>query len=176
MAREIDKNTIINLGFVLIGIIISVYIYNQNTKEIKSLEFNQEQEKKRNAALLGISELEKRIDVYKRLLPKKEASAIINELTSFAQSAGVQVVSVRPSEEKITSYCVLSPFDVVINALDYHAVGRFVSSIESSKDVYLVDNVNIRNEGQRTKGLVANLKVTSVALAEQGQNEEKKPY
>ena len=158
-----NKNKILNLAVIMVAFIISGNIHKQQTKQIESLKSNNNMETKKNTAIENIGKLEKSINVYKNLLVKKDASSVINTISNIAKESGVKIISVRPVSEKRYPDYIKSPFSLMLSAADYHTLGRFISKIESYRDVYVVEAIEIRFQEQK-KELTVNLTISSIAF------------
>lgn len=157
------KNRIINVVIIILALIISGNIYKKQAEAIKSLEEQKEVEIKKNGVIKDINQLHYKINAYKNLLIRKDASSVINNISDMAKHSGVTIISIRPdSEQKYPNYSKL-PFGLLVSAADYHAIGRFISALEDYQDVYVVEAISIKPERQ-TGGLGINLRLSSVAF------------
>lgn len=156
------KNVIFNIALVLGAVFIAYnFIYTRHLRGLASLNQEKEIEIKKNAALEEISKLEKRLNAYKNFLVKKETGLIISTLSDMAKATGLEISSVRPgTEEKFLTYAKVT-FSLEMNASNYHALGEFISKMESSPDIYIVEDINIRTQGPGNK-LSVNLKVNKI--------------
>jgi hypothetical protein len=68
-------------------------------------------------------------------------------MSAIAKKCAVKVISIKPSGEDAHADYIKSSFSIAIKAADYHALGNFVSQIESYQDVFLVDEVKISSAG-----------------------------
>jgi Tfp pilus assembly protein PilO len=156
------KNLIFNIALVLVAVFIARnFIYTPQLRESASLKQEKETEINKNAALEGISKLEKRVNAYKNFLVRKDTSLVIGTLSDMAKATGLEISSIRPeAEQKFLTYAKV-PFSLEMSTDNYHALGEFISKVESSSDVYIVEDVNIRAPGQGNK-LSVNLKVSKI--------------
>lgn len=161
------KNKILNIALVLIALIIANNIYKAQANAIAVLKENKDAELKRNALLGEVSLLEKKINLYKDNINKKDPSAVINTIGGIANESGVKIASFKPGKEKAGQFYTTYPFDLVVNADTYHNIGKFIGRLESHPDIYLVELAGIKTEeeqGEVKKGLSANIKVSTVLL------------
>ncbi len=158
------KNKILNFALFLLALIIAGNIYKQQVKDIESLKAKIELEIKKNGVLESISKLEKRINSYKKLLAKKDASLIINTITNIARESGIKIVSIRPVSEQRYQEYIKFPFNLTLIASDYHALSKFISKVETYQDLYSVDSIDMRTVAQ-TKELSVNLRICSISIA-----------
>jgi Tfp pilus assembly protein PilO len=156
------KNVFVNIAVVLVSLFIAFnFIYKKQQAEMAVLQEKKQTEEKKNVVLDNISLLEKKIDAYTVLLAKKDASAVISSINEMAKASGVKIVSIRPGQEQQASDYMKSSFDLSLQVDSYHTLGKFISRLESYRDVYVVDSVEIRPD--QGKGLSINLKVSSIA-------------
>lgn len=156
-----QKTNILNIALIILALIISLNIYKKQVKEIESIKAQKEVEIKKNKVLQEISQLEKRLVLYKNLLPKKDPSSVINNINNIAKESAIKIVSIRPAAEQKYPDYIIFPFDLVIKVANYHALGKFISRVESYTDVYMVEVANIRTE-YGAKGLTVNLTISSI--------------
>lgn len=156
------KNKIFNIAVVMAAVMIAFnFIYKKQFKQIKLLKEKKDIEIEKNHLLESISQVEKRINDYKNLLTKKDASLVINAITDIAKESGAKIISIRPGQERRYSGYIKFPFDLVISINSYHRLGRFISELENYQDVYVVDAMGITSLTQ-TGELTANLKISSI--------------
>jgi len=159
------KDKASNIAIIAVALIVSLKIYDIQNKHIQSLKAKNETELKKNDALKNISRLEIEIQNYKSMLKAKDSSTVMATLSSIAKDTGVQVLSIKPSsEQKYSAYLQEVPYTISVVAPNYHVLGKFISKIESNKNVYIIDDAKVSPETQGDK-LTANLKIGSLILA-----------
>lgn len=164
------KNKIFNIAIIILTLIIVSNIYKSQTKNIESLKETRDTEIKKNEVLTSISQLEKKINIYKSLLSKKDISLVINTIGNIARDSNVKIISVQPQAEENYPAYVRYPFDLVISVDGYHSIGKFVSKIEGySTDVFFIDKANIKptektKESEQTHKLIVNLTISTVVF------------
>ncbi len=158
------KNLIFNIALVLGAIFIAYnFIYTRQLRDLASLKQEKETEIKKNAALEEVGKLEKRLNAYKNFLVKKDTSLVIGALSDMAKVSGIEISSIRPeTEQKFPTYAKI-PFSLEMSADNYHALGKFISKMESSPDIYTVEDINIKTQGQGDK-LSVSLKVNKISF------------
>jgi len=156
------KNVIFNIALVLGAVFIAYnFIYTRHLKDLASLNQQRQTEIKKNAVLEEVSKLEKRLNAYKNFLVEKDTSLVIGALSDMAKASGIEISSIRPeTEQKFLTYTEV-PFSLEMYADNYHALGEFISKVESSSDIYTVEDINIRTPGQGNK-LSVNLRVNKI--------------
>lgn len=145
-----EKNKVLNIAVILAAVLIAVNIYNAQTKTIAGIKNLKDIEFKKNDVISEISRYEKGIDSYKEFLIKKSTGAIINTINDIANECGVKIFSLKPSGAQDSSLYTKQPFDLSIAAPDYHAIGAFISKLESHSDIYIIDAINMRAAGEFT--------------------------
>ena len=142
-------NQIVNILIIVLALIIAYNIYKGQSKDIELLKAQKDGAIKKNAVLGEISKLEKEISSYKKTLGKRDASLLMNNINNIARESGIKIVSIRPEAERDYPVYIRYSFVLVINAENYHRVGKFISSLESSPDIYIVDSLNIKSSLER---------------------------
>ncbi|MBM3246251.1 MAG: hypothetical protein FJZ13_02855 [Candidatus Omnitrophica bacterium] len=163
---SIDRNKIFNIAIVIVsGLIAFNFIYKKQQQEVRALKDKKDTEIKKNEVLESISQLDRRIGAYKNLLVHKDTSSIINSITDIARESGVKLASIRPSQEQRSADYIESSFDMVLNSASYHPFGKFISRLESSRDVYVIDAIKITPVYEANE-LKAEVRVSNIIFAE----------
>lgn len=134
----------LSIGLIVLTLIIAPSIYKNQTRSAESLKAKKDAEIKKNEVLKEISQSEARIKFYKTLLGKKDASLVMDTISSIAKDSNVLLVSIKPGTEENRPLCIKYPFVLVIGADSYHAIGKFISKIENQSDIYLVEAISIK--------------------------------
>lgn len=157
------KNKVLNVFIIILTLIISMNIYKKQTKEIGSLNAQKDLEMKKNAEFDKISQLEKKNNYYKNFLSKKESGLVINTITNIAKDLGVKIVSIRPEKEIKFQQYTKRPFEISLTVDSYHELGSFIAKIESSREVYIIENISVRSDSKGEVLSVA-LRLSSVGV------------
>jgi len=159
-----NKNILANILILLVALFIAFnFIYKKQEKQLADLKAQKELEAKKNAVLENIVKLTEKVDAYKKLFPKKDASVAINTISDIARQQGLKIISIRPpSSEQQTPDYTKSSFDVSLGASSYHALGKFIARLESYQDVFIVDSISLSSQEPK-KELNVNLKVSTIA-------------
>jgi len=166
LTKFINRNKILNLAVILLAFIVSYNaIYKKQVKEEQLLKQKISEETKKNDVLKSIGKSEETISAYKNLLPQKDANLNINSISNIAKASNVKITSIRPAPEQRYPDYIKLPFNLVLTMPNYHALGKFISEIENSQDVYAVEVVNI-SLNEQTKELTVNLTVSSIAITD----------
>lgn len=142
-----NKEKIFSITILILALLIAAAIYRSQSRHLYLLTIKKDTEIKKNAVLGKIKESEKKIKFYKGLLKEKDASSIVNAINNIAKDSGVQIISIEPQAEEKQSLYVNYPFILTINADNYHAIGKFISKIESYSNVYFTQAISIRPLG-----------------------------
>ncbi len=137
------KNKLLNIAVIILALIVANNINKSQNKDIGSLQVKEDAEVKKNQVLASISDSEKRINFYRKMFHKKDMSSVINTISNIANGLDIKIISIRPDNEKSYPVYIEYPINLVISAKDYHSIGKFISKIESSSDIYLVGELNI---------------------------------
>jgi len=156
------KNKIVNIGVIILALIIANNIYKKQLSSIESLREKKEMELKINNVLGEISIMNKKLDAYNKLLALKDTGVALNTISSLAKDSNIKITSIKPSAEQRFSEYIKYPFDLNVTASDYHSLARFISKIENSREVYLVDGLDIRFNKEQ-KELSGTLKISAIA-------------
>lgn len=157
------KNLALNILIIILAAIISLNIYKKQDKGRVSLNAQKEIEIKKSAEFEAISRLEKKNNYFKKYLPKKDAGLTIDTISNIAKELGIQIVSIRPEPELKFAQYSKYPFEISFAINNYHDLGRFISKIESSNDVYVVETITAKYDS-RGKGLLISLRLSSIAV------------
>jgi len=143
-----DKSKLLNIGLVILSLVISKNIYSSQMVKINAVRNNQGREVKKNSLIADISALERKIQAYKQVLYKRDAPAIISDISEMASSAQIKISSITPDKDR--EYPAYSEMSVKLTATapDYHRIGDFVSRLENSTGFYTIETLNIASVGQ----------------------------
>lgn len=166
---EKNKNMILNLGIVILALFISFQIYKGIEERINVLAAQKNDELKKSEAASEITSLEEKIDGLRKVFVKKDLGAVIDTISAIAKKSSVRVASIKPDIEEAHADYIKSSFLITINAPDYHALGDFVSQVESYQDIYIIDELRIVSEGSgqvaanADRGLKINFKISTIS-------------
>ena len=162
------KSALLNIVIVLAGLYFAAKIYAVEFKKIKKLTNEKEISLKKNEILKEIGKLEYKLDGYKSFR-KKDKSLAINTIVDLAKKSSVRIITLNPEPESPSDFFTLAPFILNLEADTYNALGKFISSLESHPDIYIVDSMSIKpraaTEGAGNKmKLVVTLKVSTASF------------
>jgi Tfp pilus assembly protein PilO len=163
------KNIVINLIILLLAVRFAVGLYKKHAKNIALLSGRKDTEIKNNQVLAGISQLQDELKVYKAFVNNKDIALSIPTLTNIAEGSSVKIISVKPQPEQGYPLHIKYPFDLRVEANNYHALGKFISVLESHPDIYNVESVKIAPQtGSKKQGeavtLVVDLRISTILL------------
>ena len=158
------KNLFINAVIIIAALIVAYNLYNSGSSNAESLRAKISGEEKKNMELEKIGKLEKKITAYRKLLVERDDSAVMNDISDIAKDAGVEVVSVRPSQKEPGSDYTKSLFELTINANGYDKLAKFINAVESYNNVYMIESMDINSQpGPGKSELTISLRVSSVS-------------
>ncbi len=146
------KNIILNILVVLVAVFFASKIYKAQDNEIVGLREVGGLEVNKNNVLSDIALLEKKISAFRQFLNQKDVTAVLNNINKMATLCDITINSVRPQPEAVFNTYTKIPYRLSIEIKDYHQLGRFISALESSQFVYVVDEISIASEGEEDKG------------------------
>ena len=163
-----NKNKIMNAGVILLAIFVALYLYNIQNQQIASLEEKKSEEISKSEVIANLIKVEKRNNSYKQTFNRKDLGAVIDAMTDISKGTRVKVISVKPGLEQQYAEYIKTSFLIVVRVEDYHALGQFISKVENSKDLFIVEEVNITTVGsiqpdkKEEKGLDVGLKISTI--------------
>lgn len=168
LSKQIDKikNNILSVVIIIIAFMVAKNIYLKQAGQLQEVTKERDMRRSQNQVLDSLSMLEKKVIYCRNNFAKKDASSIVNNISGLARESGIKIVSIKPEPEQRYSDYTKLPFSLVINASSYHALGRFVSNVEGYKDVYIIENIDIREAKTDNKAdkVTAVLTISSVAF------------
>jgi len=143
---RINKNNIVNIVIILVALLVLINIYKVQANNIKLLKEKIDKEKKKNVLLQDIVKTEEMMGSYKIEINRKDISSVINTLGIIANKSGVKISSVKPSTTEDFPVYIKYNFELRCETNSYHAIGKFISNLESYLDVFFINKLNIRRE------------------------------
>lgn len=163
------RNAIFNTLVILIATLISYNMfYKSGLKAKDELIIRKNDEIKKNMLLKDIIDSENKIKVFKDSVNNKDLSLMLKNISTIAKESSVDLISLKPQNEKeYTNYKEYS-YNLVVAAPNYHRLGQFISNLENSPDVYTINNLSLRPESSfgRSKSGSKGIKLSvNVALS-----------
>lgn len=160
------KSNIANLATIIILVVISINVYKTQSRNIAALNERQEVEAKKNKVLENISQLQKKIDGLTAFVNNKDLYETINNLNVMAREFSVKITSIKPAGQVDAALYTKFPFELIIEADNYHQIGKFIGKIESSPNIYRVESLDLHppqdTQGGKPQKMVANLKIDTI--------------
>jgi len=153
----INKNKIIIAVIIMITLFVAINIFKAGVSNIKSLKEKINAEIQKDTLINDIGKTEKIILTYKEEVNKKDISSVINTLGSIANKSGVKIIAVKPSKTEDFPVFTKHHFDLRCESDSYHSIGKFISNLESHRDVYFINTLSIirapisESKGQQSK-------------------------
>ena len=139
-----NKKSILAVGIIIVfTLVASSIIHKVQAKKIETLNSRKEMESKKNDILREIGRSEKTIKLYKSIFGDKDVSSITGMINSMAKGSSVTLISIQPGSEEKQPFYSKSSYLLMIGANNYHAIGKFISKIESEPDIYFIDKISI---------------------------------
>jgi Tfp pilus assembly protein PilO len=137
------KNNTANIVIIIISLIVAGRIHGMQAANTAILNEQIKSESSRNTVLADISRTEKQLSGIKKLVNKKDMNSVVSNLQTIARDSSVTIVSLKPQAEKTVADHIRYPYDLTVSGT-YHKIGKFVSKLESSPDIYMVESMNFR--------------------------------
>lgn len=135
------KNKLVNAAVIVFALIVANNIYGVYARKLEVLQVQTENEIRKNEVLSTISQSEKKVNAYKQLINSKDLSAVLNTISNLAKDFSVSIISVRPRGEVNYSAYTRYGYEMTVLAKDYHALGKFISKLEASPDIFMVHSL-----------------------------------
>jgi Tfp pilus assembly protein PilO len=158
------KDNILNIIIIIIAVIIAFNHYKTKTRDVKSLKDTLNTELKKNEVLGDISNLEKKFTLFRNKINDKSISLVIDSLGNMAKESDVKIILVKPQNAMNLGYYTSYPFQLTVVAKDYHQIGKFISIIENSPDIYIIENIMIRTNPEAEGEVITNLLLDTITI------------
>jgi Tfp pilus assembly protein PilO len=159
------KQNLLSLAILIIAVIIAFKIYQGKENTINALISQREMEKKKNEVLTEISNLEKRLAYLNENVNNKAPSMVLDKISDLAKSASVKISKIIPQKEIFMGAYTRYPYEITLSANDYHQIGKFISSLENSPDIYIIQNLVINTSAAgETNSVNATLTVYTIII------------
>lgn len=151
------KAHLLNIIIIVIAVIIAFNNSKTKAHDRKLLKDRINTELSKNEVLRDISNLEGRFTSLKKRINNKAISLVISLLGNMAKESDVRIILIKPQKENYLGVYTKYPFELVVSAKSYHKIGKFISIIENSPDIYIVENMVITsnpNEKEEDKVII----------------------
>ena len=164
-----NKNKLLNLGIILLLLYIAFQIYSYGNRQESRLAQQRGDELKKNKVIENITSLEKVMEGYKKALVKQDLGSIMDTMSNIAKSSSVEILSIKPLNQEVSTNYSRFSFAITAEAPDYHSLADFISKVENYKDVYFVDEVIVSSsesgssEDSAGTGLKVSLRISTIS-------------
>lgn len=142
------KRDILSIGIIILSMVISNNIYKKQAAELQSIKDEISLENKKEGILSSINSSEQKINYYKKLIVKKDPGSGIGNFTELANKLQITIESIRPGKEQRYQYFTKITVNLSLVVSDYHALGEFLSGLESSQDIYIVETIDVKPQAK----------------------------
>jgi len=160
------KERLLNIIIIILALIIAFNHYKTKAKDAELLKDKLNTELRKNEVLKNISNLEKKFTLLRNKINDKSISLVIDSLGNMAKESNVNITFIKPQNENNRGIYTSYPFQLTVTAKDFHKIGKFISKIENSPDIYIVENIiitsnfNLEGEGE----IIANLLLDTITI------------
>jgi Tfp pilus assembly protein PilO len=159
------KANAITLVALITAIIVSFTAYQAKEKEIQIVRSQKAVEEQKNAVLEEIGLFEKKLEKLKKGVNSKEPEIAMDKIGDLAKVSLVQVAKIIPLKEAVLGVYTKYPYELALSAKDYHQIGKFISALENSPDMYMVESLVINNnDASETDHISASLTVYTIMI------------
>lgn len=162
------KNNAFNIAIIVFSLFMANHINGVQSKINAELNEKIKTETERNVILADISRSEAVFNNLKKLINKKDLNSIINDIHTMARESSVSVGSTKPQNEKAFSDYIKYPYDMTVTGT-YHRISRFISKLESSPNIYLVEYLSMQpiiDKKDTAQILSVDLRIVTVKMKE----------
>jgi Tfp pilus assembly protein PilO len=149
------KGNLIGVLCVIAAFFIAFKVYRGKESEIQALKNQRVNEEKKNEVLVQISQLEKKLAELQDNVNNKDISQVLDKIGDFANVASVKIVKIVPLKDSVSGVYTKYPYELSLSAKNYHQIGKFISLLESSPDIYMIDDLFINNSSVGDKSSVS---------------------
>ena len=135
-----SKSIFLNIIIIIVALVVAINIYQNQVKEISSWQNQIEDEQSKQKIAEAISKLEKRLNLYTKQFPRRDASVFMSTISSIAKDSGVEIVSLKPGAEQVYPNYTKLEFSLTIKTSDYETLAKFVNKLEVCPDMYIIEN------------------------------------
>lgn len=141
-----NKNIFLNALILLIVSIFSIKIYLKQSSLLTNLNDSKSLETNINKVLKSIIKLDETVVLLTKFVNRKDLASVLNTLTTIAKVSEVKILSIKPIEIMDYPLYVVYPYYIVVKTDNFENIGKFLSKLESHKDVYIVTGANINTD------------------------------
>ena len=160
-----NKNAILNVAILVLALIISIKIYQNQDAQIAALKIQKQSEAENNIVFKNLTQLDNKINTYKRSFKIRNSGEVMNTIGEIAKSSGLKIDSIRPLGDIAGDDYVRIPVSVAMKAKNFNQVGKFMSKLESHPAFFTVDSFRV-GPNSDGKGLALNFAVSAIRVAD----------
>jgi len=150
---KLQKN-FINFLVLIILIIVAYKIFVAGQKKVEDINAETQVALQKNAVLTQISQSERRLKNLNRQIVNKDKNALLPTLNAVAKDCQVKIIAINrlPIDDRSSGYSKY-PFSLNIAVDNYHALGKFISAVESHPFLFSIDSMRVSpsQEGQSSR-------------------------
>ncbi len=159
------KSFLVSGVIAVVALVILAGIFNNY--KISQQQFNnraRDLEQKNKVIADHDKDLKKLNDFLDTLPQQLKGDQAVQQLTDYAQSNAVEIVSVSPGQNKVDGYVSLTDVRLTVASDDYKNIVRFIRALEQSEYALRVDAFKTSNDNK--KKFRADIQVTAVGWEE----------
>jgi hypothetical protein len=146
------RNKGLNIAIIILAMAIAFNMYRKQIVVVESLKHAKEMEIKKGTTLEGINELEKRVKLYKDFTNKKDPLSLIKTFNKLARLIEVNVGSIKPDKLQEFPMYQKYPYVIGLTAKNFNQLGKFISGLESSPEIFVINSAVIKPIGPVGEG------------------------
>jgi Tfp pilus assembly protein PilO len=162
------KENGINLAIILLCAWIAMGILGKKKLDIESLKLQRDNEQKKNAVLGEMKDVEQKISTVSSKVNtanKQELSKLTDQINALATVSKINITSMKPAVERSYNAYAKKFFEFSISAPSYHAASKFISDLERSPDLFIVESVNMQaSQSSEAEEVTARVVVSTVVV------------
>lgn len=159
------KLNLLNVVILILAVIIAFKVYKNKESGIFVLKEQMETEGKKNNVLIEISALEQKLAYLNKNVNIKTPNSLLDKIGDLAKTSGVKISRIIPQKEIAMGVYTKYPFELTLSVGSYHAVAKFISLLENSLDIFMIENLVISNRvGEEDNSIAVKLTVYTILI------------
>jgi hypothetical protein len=160
------KDNVLNIVIIVLALNVASNIFKTKQAALVALKSNLNTENQKNTVLRDIAVLEQNANSLKKTVDAKSSSTPLEALNNFLEQAAIKEASSRALSETDSLAYVRYPFELTIAADSYRQIGKFISLLEKSPDIFVVDSITINSNsfGSGNNKITARLIVSTIVI------------
>ena len=165
ISNKIKENAFSILAL-FIAVIIAFKIVQKNEAGLVALKAKAQEEASKSQILGEIGALENSFNSLKNKINDKSIDSIIHKVGNFAKDSSVKLINIRPLPEKNSGIYSRYPFDLQLAAGSYHSIGKFISILEKSSDIFFIESLSITSNSGAEDKVAAKIVLNTILIKE----------